>query len=290
MSFFGKLLIVFQVLFSFVFMAFAGAVYTAQVNWKEKHDNLNQQLSQKNQELSEQMTNWKTERSALENQLADIESKYQTANADLQTANNQLQSLQEQYNRLSSIEKVFESESQLSKEAADARREEAYRQRDVNRNLLASLEKSVSDLRDAKDEIFSMKKEREALDRKHMAALEEIATWKLIAKANNWIKDPKVFARAQAPPPVVKGKVLQAKDANDRGTERLVEISLGERDGLVEGHELFVFRPAALNEGRPMYLGSIRLVNVTPDRAVGTVIEKAKNGTITKDDHVTTQL
>ena len=290
MSFFGKLLIVFQVLFSFVFMAFAGAVYTAQVNWKTKHDNVNQQLSQKSQELNEQLTNWETERSALQNQIADVDGKYQTANADLQTAKNELQNLQDQYNRLSSIEKVFEAESELSKDEAKARLEDVYRQREVNRKQLETLKTMVSDLRDAKDEIFSMKKEMEAMGRKHMAALEEIATWKLIAKANNWVKDPKSFARAQAPPPVVKGYVLQAKDANDRGTERLVEISLGERDGLVEGHELFVFRPAELNEGRPMYLGSIRLVNVTPNRAVGTVVEKAKNGTISKDDHVTTQL
>ncbi|MBD3674583.1 MAG: hypothetical protein HUJ26_13760 [Planctomycetaceae bacterium] len=290
MSFFGKLLIVFQVLFSFVFMAFAGAVYTAQVNWKDKADSVQEQLNSKNQELSEQLSQWEAERSALQNQIAEVTNNYQTANADLQTAQNQLANLQEEYNTLNSMRKVTVAESGLSKEEAEARREEAYRQRDVNRQLLADFEKTVSTLRDAKDEIFSLKKEMEEMERKHMAALEEIATWKLIAKANNWVKDPKVFARAQEPPPVVSGYVLQAQDANDRGTERLVEISLGERDGLVEGHELFVFRPAELNEGRPMYLGSIRLVSVTPNRAVGTVVEKAKNGTITKDDHVTTQL
>jgi chromosome segregation ATPase len=290
MSFFGKLLIVFQVLFSFVFMAFAGAVYTAQVNWKAKAEGLQEQVTTANQQASQQATLWQTERSALENQANDLQSKFQTAQADFNNAKNELDGLKQDYDQLKTIEKVFEAESGLSKEEAEARREEAYRQREVNRQQNKTLEDLVIALRDAKDEIFSMSKEMEAMERKHVAALEDLATYKLMARENGWSQDPKEYARAQAPAPLVKGIVIQAKDANDRGTERLVEISLGERDGLVAGHELYIFRPAGLNEGRPMYLGSIRLVTVTPNRAVGTVVEKAKNGTISKDDHVTTQL
>jgi len=290
MSFFGKVLIVFQVLFSFVFMAFAGAVYTAQVNWKAKADTLEERVNTLNQQASQQASLWDAERSELENQLNELQSNYQTSQAELQTAQDELGGLKQEYDQLKTIEKVFEAESGLSKEEAQARLEEAYRQREVNRQQLKTIEQLVVDLRDSKDEIFSLKKEMEAMERKHEDALEDLANYKLIARENGWSTDPKDYARSQTPPPVVQGVVIQAKDANDRGTERLVEISLGERDGLVAGHHLHVFRPADKNEGRPMYLGSIRLVNVTPNRAVGTVVEKAKNGTITKDDHVATQL
>jgi hypothetical protein len=128
------------------------------------------------------------------------------------------------------------------------------------------------------------------MKRKHLAALEEIAAYKQLAAAHGYVKDIREFVKSQAPPPEVRGYVTGTKSANDRGTETLVEISLGERDGLVPGHELQVYRPAARNNGRGMYLGKIRLVNVTPDRSVGLVVQRAKNGIIEKDDHVTTQL
>ena len=113
MSFFGKLLIVFQVLFSFVFMAFAGAVYTAQVNWKSKADALQEQMNTANQQASEQATLWQTDRSALENQANDLQSKFQTAQADFNNAKNELDGLQRDYDQLKTIEKVFEAESGL---------------------------------------------------------------------------------------------------------------------------------------------------------------------------------
>ena len=290
MSFFGKLLIVFQVVLSFCFMAFAGAVYTAQLNWKSKAEASSKQVEDARSQANVEKTQLNATISELQNQKAALESRAVTAETDLADTNTRLVQLETQMRDEQTKKTAAVELSTLAQREAEARKEEAYLQRDVNEKQHETQEELIAKLRAAEDKIFEMTKEREDLERKHLAALEEIATWKQIASKNNWVKDISAFAKSQAPPPEVRGYVTGTRSANDRGTETLVEISLGERDGLVPGHELQVYRPAARNNGRGMYLGKIRLVNVTPDRAVGMVVQRAKNGIIEKDDHVTTQL
>lgn len=290
MSFFGKLLIVFQVVLSFCFMIFAGAVYTAQLNWKAKAETASQDLERARTELTTEKNQWSAERSQLQNKMEELESEAKTALADLSDTNARLAAMETQLRGEQTAKISALDESTLAKQEAEARREEAYRQREVNEKQHETQQELIAKLRAAEDRIFAMLKEREDLERKHLAALEEIATWKQIASVNGWNKDISEFARSLAPPPVVRGFVTGTRAANDRGTETLVQISLGERDGLVAGHELHVYRPSSRNNNRGMYLGKIRLVSVTPDTAVGRVITRAKNGIIEKDDHVTTQL
>ena len=47
-----------------------------------------------------------------------------------------------------------------------------------------------------------------------------------------------------------------------------------------------MFRAGVQNK----YLGEIRLKLVTADRAVGVVVDRAKNGVIEREDYVTTKL
>ena len=290
MSFFGKLLIVFQVILSFCFMTFAGAVYTAQLNWKAKADSLSKQADDARAAFDLEKTQLSAKLSAMENEKSKYESEAKTAKADLDDINAQLTAMQTQLRDEQTLKVAASEATTLAQTEAGDRREEAYDLRKVNEKQHETQQELIAKLRAAEDEIFALKKERESLERKHLSALEEIAAYKQLAAANNFVKDIREFAKSQAPPPEVRGYVTGTRSANDRGTETLVEISLGERDGLVAGHELEVYRPATRNNGRGMYLGKIRLVNVTPDRSVGRVVQRAKNGIIEKDDHVTTQL
>ncbi len=101
--------------------------------------------------------------------------------------------------------------------------------------------------------------------------------------------DPRAYVSEQTPPPLVVGKVLETKH-NPRNGQDLVRISIGSDDGLLKGHKVYVYRVAQGEGSRPTYLGQIRIDLVTPDQAVGTVIERAKNGVIEKGDNVTTKL
>jgi hypothetical protein len=77
-------------------------------------------------------------------------------------------------------------------------------------------------------------------------------------------------------PPKVDGVVLEVSDRN------LIEISIGADDGLKIGHELDVHRGGS-------YLGRLRIVRTSPDRAVGQVLRNLQSGQIKRGDRVTTK-
>ena len=101
--------------------------------------------------------------------------------------------------------------------------------------------------------------------------------------------DVKTALNSEAPPPLVVGLVVETKMSGRSGNV-LVEISVGSDDGLLKGHNLFVYRIGDQKGDRGKYLGKIEIVHVTPDRAVGTVVQRAKNGIIEKGDNVSTKL
>src|SRR5690606_20255127 len=101
--------------------------------------------------------------------------------------------------------------------------------------------------------------------------------------------DPAQVKALTTPPPVVDG-IVEATQKSSRGVTEFVQISIGSDDGLVEGHELDVYRTGLSNGSRPVYLGRIKLTTVEPDRAVGVVTHRPKNGIIERGDNVTTQL
>src|SRR6185312_6399937 len=57
-------------------------------------------------------------------------------------------------------------------------------------------------------------------------------------------------------PPAVQGEVARVDDQT-----RAVEITIGSDDGLVPGHELFLYRV----KPRPEFLGKIKIITVDPD-------------------------
>ena len=116
MSFVGKLVIVFQVAFSFVFMAFAGAVYTAQVNWKNKADSLQEQMQTTQNTMNQQTSEWEADRSDLQNQLAALDLRAKTAEQLVQDREAELNGLKADYDQVKTSQNVFEAEAGLSKE------------------------------------------------------------------------------------------------------------------------------------------------------------------------------
>ncbi len=290
MSFVGKVLIVAQLILSFCFMAFAAAVYTGQINWKAKADTLQQNLTKSQSDMAAQKTDYDTQLNQMRNERDQAVTRAGTAETDLAMAQQRLTQLESDMQAVDTLKGELAALVSLSQDEALARLEEVLRAREVNRELNLSQIDLLKNNRGLEDTVFAQEKQMQEMVRKHNEALEDIATYKLIMQQNKINVDPKEYARAQAPPPVVRGYVVETRDADSRGTEKLVEISIGQRDGLVEGHTLYIYRPGERNAGRGMYLGKIRLLSVTPNRAVGIVIERAKTGIIEQEDHVTTQL
>ena len=170
-----------------------------------------------------------------------------------------------------------------------SRQAEAEKQRVQNQLQVKIQDDLTGQIQQQKDKIYGLELEREKMVAQITALLEQNSFLEKVVRQNGLDTDPVLVAGAIEPPAAVDGLVVEIqKDKTNR--TRFVHISIGEDDGLHLQNELDVFRPAELNGGKSQYLGRIRIIHLTPDEAVGIVVQAAKNGIIERGDNVTTRL
>ncbi|WP_298869101.1 hypothetical protein [uncultured Gimesia sp.] len=290
MSFVGKVLVVVQVVLSICFMGFAGAVYTAQSNWRAKSVQFEENAKnlQKNMtDLESEYGNFKTETTQKINESLTAAQTAKAANDALKAQN---KSYQNQLETVRAERDTSVAQAETTGEEANFRRQESSRQRVVNKTLHDTVNGLRSKIKSLEDTIFTQSIREKNLVAKHSKVLNELKYLnKIVANLGVDPKDPAIAGMKSAPP-AVEGLILNTKKDKQNGT-KFVEVSLGSDDGLSKGHQLFVYRFGTKENGnRPKYLGKIELVYVDPDKAVGTVIDAAKNGVIEKGDHVNSKL
>ena len=289
MTFVGKLLVVVQVVLSICFMAFAGAVFSVQTNWKVAHKELVEQAELDKTAFEDLEEEFKDFKDAINIQLTNETDRAKAAENDARLLTQQLATKTTELDTTKTELFTQRELAIIAGEEATERRKEAVAQRVVNENLHASLNDVITKMRSLENVIFNESIKSKGLIGKHQKLLAEVKNLKSQARANDLDPSPAAVASRQAPPPVVVGLILETKKGNRRGSE-FVEISLGSDDGLLKGHTMSVYRTGAQAGQRAKYLGEIKIVHITPDRAVGTVIDRAKNGTIERGDNVTTKL
>jgi predicted Holliday junction resolvase-like endonuclease len=290
MSFVGKILIVVQVVMSLVFMAFAGAVFTMQQNWQTAAKKANDSLSQAQSDartLEENLNKKVSEadaRVAAERNRAD-----QAVNANV-ALNQQVANLSREVNQLNSQYQTQLGIAQTKSNEAEFRQAESERLRVLAEELRKAIDQKTAENRALIDQNYNLTLAGDQLAAQHDALLEQVAFLEKVIRQNPDLStDPRDVAALASPPPPVDGIVVETrKDKTNR--TRFVEISIGSDDGLAKFHELDVYRPGDNNGTKPQYLGRIRIIFVAPDKAVGTVIQAAKNGIIERGDNVTTKL
>ena len=288
MSFLGKLLIGLQLFLSVVFLVFAGAVFSTQKNWKaakESVDGNYTKLDADKKQVEEAFAAYKTRMEIdLKNEqtrAADGEGRAKTLKDQVDVTDKELVAAKTNADEQTELAKV-------SVEEARQRKEEALLQRGINNDLQRLLNEKQDRVKALEDVKFNLQVAEKALQDKHMKMLDVLALMQKIIAANGLSTDPQTVAGLQTPPPAVDGEVLETKRAGRSGSD-LVEISIGSDDGLAEGHKLSVYRPQSA-ERAAKFLGDIKLVYVTPDRSVGAVVLRAKNGVIERGDNVTSKL
>ncbi len=283
MTFVGKILVVVQVFLSLCFMAFAGAVFTVQQNWKQEAEKAQADTQSVRTELAELETQHKAYQqdqaarlTAETNRAQKAEADAVSAQQDFARANADLQKARDELANQRALAEIATSE-------AAERAKEATTLRTVNKKLHDTIDELTVSLRQLEDEVFSKNVTVRSIQQKHTKILGRLALAERALRHHNI--DPQDVRDESAPPPIVEGYVLATRKTDDSATE-FIEISLGSDDGVAKGHNLYIYR----SEGTGKYLGKIQLVLVTPDRAVGTVIDKAKIGIIQRGDNVTTKL
>jgi hypothetical protein len=278
MSFMGKILVVIQVVLSVFFMAFAGAVYTAQTNWKKSYETqlaATKKVEGQLRELEEATTKERNERQA---ELNQIKAERDASNGKVTNLTNDVTDLTAKNKQLAVEAAAAKEQTKIADEEAKARKEESLALREVNTKLLKSRDEETAAKTRLEDETQKLKVDLDKSQRKVVQLEKDLAAYK------SQYPDLKIAVKAGvAPAEPVEGKIEEVRRSRVAGNAEFVEISIGSDDGLTKGHHLDVVRGEK-------YLGRIRVVETWPDKAVCEVVTKNKNGIIQRGDNVTTKL
>ena len=284
MTFVGKVLVVVQVVLSICFMAFAGAVFSVQTSWKDKHDDLAKKSAQQQTKLSTDIEEFKAAKDLHDKALNKKTSTVDTLTAQVSGLTQEVTDLKTDLKEEQDANIREQAVAERFTNEAAVRINEASSQRIRNEALLDARGELVAQVQQLKDEKFNSQKELAKLIEKHTVVLLENKDFKKIIATHGLSTNPRDYLDKKAPPPVVQGLVLNTRRGKRSGSE-FIEISLGSDDGLLEGHDLHIYRD---KEGK--YLGKITIIHIDPDRAVGTLVTNARNGSIQRGDNVKTKL
>ena len=285
MTFVGKVLIVLQVVLSLLFMAFAGAVYTTQQNWRANAKNLKVRAGELEKSIVQDTKDHETALTDLSKERDQEKERANNAEAKLKDASDRAISLAQELGLAKVRSSSLQQNSIAAISAESERRSEALSLRKTNSDLYKKIDQLVAKIRVLEENSFVSNRKTTAMLTKHTGMIKEFAKYKKVVISEGFDINAKKYVGLTKLPVNIEGKVEEVRKGT-RSEPDLIMISIGKDDDLQKGHELFCYS----KQGEGKYLGKIRIVYVTPDKAVGVVIQKAKNGTIKEGDYVSPKL
>ena len=283
----GKIFTVLILVMSLVFMSFAVAVYATHKNWKKVVDNpsatpehplgLKQQLTeeeQRNERLKDERDHLNKELKTQEASKRKALTRLETEKSLLNEANITLQKKEAQ------LEKERRQGVALT-EAAEKRLLVLTNQVDTLRTDIREAEKDRNDhfkeVVRLTDELHQAVAERERLKERNRQVAGDLAKAMQVLRLYGLKAEPSIYTQAPKLDSVVTAI----------SSEGQVEILLGSDDGLLTGHQLYVYRIAA---GPPNYVAKIEVVKTTADKAACKIDPKTQRSAVQVGDRVKTRL
>ncbi len=279
MNLIGKIFTVLIFVMSILFMGFAVAVYATHQNWKlvvdnpdAQHPGLSQRLDQadsRNEELRDQKTKLEANLAFEQKSREDVQSALETELDVLQRQHTQSQQ---------QLAKLKDSERQAVVLANRA--EERLKALDVELQTLRTNITAARQDRDANfdrvvaitDDLHQAVNELKRLKALQVRLADDRAKVEAVLRIHGLKDDPAAYSKV---PPAVEGIVLAVTG------DGLVEVSIGEDDGLLKKHTLEVFRVRGAG-----YVGRIEVIKTYPDRAVCKIDPRYQKSPMRKGDRV----
>ena len=279
MTLMGKILVFLILALAVTQAALHLMFHVTQTNWKEAHAKLDAQyrVLAAEYDAAEQERNAARDEGAKGVQKAENELKIKTD--DLAKKDDEIKAVRAQL--ADAQDKLNKGQANLTGSATDiARREEEVKRLEetvkANNDRIKDLVDSSNQLRDravaAEIESKSLKERNVNLTGK----LEELS--KELIKSKNGTGGGATVSAKNPPPENVEGMVTKTDSGG------LLTLSIGSDDGLLKGHTLEVYR---LNPAR--YLGTVRIIQVTPHQAVAQPVARPL-GPIQQGDKVASKI
>lgn len=277
MTLLGKVFTVLILVMSVVFMAFSVVVYATHVNWKEvvtgpnglqaKVDSTQDKIKQLQLELERSKGALAREQAARRFVIAALRTKLEASDAELKAKVAEFDELQATHNTLAqSNQTATTTLARLTQEVTDLRQ---------------SIINTIDDRNTVFDQVVELTDERNKLEGVRQSLTERSAEMLAdLTKAQGLLESAGMRLQDAIPdrPISIRGVVTKVSDSN------LIEISLGDDDGLREGHQLYVYRGGT-------YLGRAVVRKTSADFAVAEIVQEFnKSVLIRRGDHVATKL
>lgn len=278
----GKLLVVLQLVFSLLFMCFAGAVYTFQQSWRTVAVTAQDAVKQRDSQITELKDQQTQELDALKKETVDTKNRADEAEAALTQLRGNVQTLQGQLAQAQQERDKHLADLQVAQAESDSRIAESMELRAETKRLRDTNVQQITDIRDKEDRNLELSGLVAEAREREVGALKEIGRLQDLLRLNKI--DPRQSVAGPVPAEItrVDGKV-KATMQTASGSAELVQISIGSDDAVVPDMRMFVYRGN-------QYKGEIRITDVHADTAVGVVVERTRNGIIEGGDDVTTKL
>ncbi|MEZ6127649.1 MAG: hypothetical protein R3C59_03140 [Planctomycetaceae bacterium] len=277
----GKMLIVMSLVFSILFMCFAGAVYTFQGQWRSKALETQKELEVARQQTEDAIEERNREKAALEAERDQFQAAAEQLRADQDRLKTQAQNFEALLAEAKLVGDKARSESLVATIEAAARVKEATVLNKEVRSLQNRNAELFDRLQKLEDERLSLNGRLAAAEEKEEEHLAENGRLKDLLRLNEI--DPRQVVVGDVPPDreKVDGFVTSTRRNKSR-TQEYIGITVGSDDGISKDMKVTVFTG-------DKYKARARVYTVYPDSAVCIVDEDTRQGTIEEGDNVTTK-
>jgi chromosome segregation ATPase len=276
MTFVGKILVIVIMAFSLLFLALSAVVFTTSKNWMVETTKAREEVVKLKKKVQDAQAVSEASKKGLE----DAKVAYA---ADTKRAETRISSLEEEVKRdladLTAARNTQVGADQTAK-LTIAEGEDRRQQTELLRTQLAAVEKQANEFKlhqaDLNDQIRDLQRTLDTATKNNSDLRERVNRFSTLLRSNGLSDDITQIKGIESPPPVV-GEVKRIDSTNRR-----IELTIGSDDGLVVGHELFLFRTTP----RPEYIGKVAIVTVDPDQAVAKVIGNTFQGKKIKEGDI----
>jgi hypothetical protein len=273
MNFLGKILTWLILVMSIAFLMISVTLFQTHRNWRETADTLNKKVTEltgQNAEFQKEIQDTKhrlqREQVARRFALAALQTKADQFQTQFEEMSRQFSALQAQNGQMTT---QIEADSRSLASALDQNSKLRTDLRDSQLNRDQAFDRTV----ELTDMLHQSQGNLETLEERNQQLIATNARMSQVLDRHNLDE----FTPVDGKPPTVDGYVTAV------GAKDLLEISIGEDDGLKPGHTLEIFRSNS-------YLGRVIVRETWPDRAVVQIIPEFRKGSIRKGDRVATKL